>query len=286
MTAVPSTIQISLEFQQGKSNDKYKMSYDNRNHKLNWNILVDFSEENPSFDEFFFDIYQSANRLEPIELTPEIISTMVKVYMEQLEIMMNQKLTIPQEAEHYKTIFPNGGKHFGNSIFCQLFIDNVVACFALLFERKNNTKNKSQVLHITKKIKEQFESVRDEFVIFKLKIQADLNAKKRKSKKTKKQQQTKEIMRELDAEWKEQEDMGREDNNILTMITRAMQEREERYLMECEDQPTFDFELYCREVLTIGYECLDFEARVDVNIPETFVYSLEELNFSNVVFML
>jgi len=284
MTAAASSFKISVEFQQGKPNDLYKMCYDNRIHKVNWNILVDFSGEHPSFDEFFFDIHQSAQSTN--ELNIDILTVMVKVYMEQLETMMNQRLMIPQEAEHYKTIFPNGGKHFGNSIFCQLFIDNVVACFALLLERKNNTKNKSQVLLITKQIKEQFESVRDEFVIFKSKIQADLNAKKRKSKKTKKQQQTKEIMREFDAEWKEQEDMGREDNNILTMMTRAMQEREERYLMECEDQPTFDFELYCREVLTICYECLDFEARVDVNIPETFVFALEELNFSNVVFML
>ena len=97
-------------------------------------------------------------------------------------------------------------------------------------------------------------------------------------------QQTKEIMRDFDAEWKEQTLMGQEDNNILTMMTRAVQEREERYLMECEDQPTF--ELDCREVLTIGYECFDFEARVDLEIADNFVFALEELNFSNVVFML
>lgn len=282
MTAAPSTIQISLGFQEEKPNDKYKMSYDFRNHKLNWNILVDFSGENPSFDEFFFDIHQSAQSAN--ELNADIISTMLTVYLRQLETLANQRLIIPQEAAHYKTIFPNGGKHFGNSIFCQLFIDNVVACFALLLERKNNTKNKSLVLLITNQIREQFEIFRDEFVNFKSKIQAEQNAKKRKLKKTKKQQQTKEIMRDFDAEWKERENMGQEDNNILTMMTRAFQEREERYLMECEDHPTF--ELDCREVLTIGYECFDFEARVDVVIADNFVFALEELNFSNVVFML
>lgn len=277
MTADPSTIKISLEFQEEKPNNIYKMSYDNKNHKLNWNILVDFAGENPSFDEFFFKIHkavQTANELNA-KLVPSVCEAMVKLYVEQFEILINQRLMISPEAEYYKRIFPNGGRYFGNSIFCQLFIDNVVTCFALLLE--NNTK-------IIKRIKEHFEILRNEFVDFESKNRAEQNAKKRKLKKTKKQQQTKEKMREFDAEWKEQEDMGQEDNNILTMMTRAFQEREERYLMECEDHPTF--ELDCREVLTIGYECFDFEARVDLEIADTFVFTLEELDFSNVVFML
>ena len=167
--------------------------------------------------------------------------------------MMNQILPTSTSNEQLtKELLPTGGRYFGQSIFCDLFIDNLALCNGILAERMGDNlatqlKARDWCVGLFNTLKREF----FESYSTKEDDQKAKNDKKRKAKKAKK-------------------NAGRTEQQLRQDEARAM---------GGEDINQAVKHLECMELFAIAHICEDYDCDVSLNIMENITvegYVIEE----------
>jgi hypothetical protein len=225
-------LQTSVEFELD-TNRHYKMFYDIKAEKVNWNIMVSgIDGEYMSFNDYFFGVFES---LKKSGKKGSINQEMINIFDRQILIMSSSSIGVPEISK--KILFPNGGTYFGQSLYCLLFIDNVLVCFDLMNEREGRRYNMELIKEIAKNT---FIKTVSSYMETKSKLQAQKNDKKRKAKKAKKTAgRTEQQLRQDEAR-----SMGDED------INQAVKHLE------------------CEEMFAVAHPCFDYDCDVSLDIVE------------------
>ena len=228
----------------------YRFQYDSQTKKLNWNILVSgIEKEMMPFIHYFRRLNKGIDKTTNLD---KDIKPLAIIFIEHFEVMHTNTINIPTGKEYLKKeIFPNGGQYFFQSIFCQLFIDNLAIAFAGLAEERGYSiqSQKTVQLYISSFFKDAVEGCHQKY-------QAEKKAKNDKKRKAKKAKKT-----------AGQTETETETEQRMRELEQRMQQDETR-AMEGEDINQAVKHLECEELFAIAHPCYDYDCEVSLDIME------------------